>query len=263
MSSQTGTADMAITATYRGSRKHVLDWVSCPTFLTELLDLVRGVEVRVTRDSRWMPLGYQEPAEARLEEFGPGWNRLSPAWEDLQRWWLAHPKGANTPNWDIALGCEIGSQPALLLVEAKAHEAELSSQGKTAPNPQSDKSKANHEQIARAIDLARAGWSAAGHELQISRDTHYQLSNRLAFLWKLAQADIPTVLVYLGFTGDDEFMPGLVPFRDHQHWVDTFTAHAQAVMPRTIIENCLHLGPAPTWLLVRSRPVLELSRRGP
>jgi len=45
---------------------------------------------------------------------------------------------------------------------------------------------------------------------------HYQLSNRLAFLWRLAKADIPTVLVYLGCTGDQPFGTGVVPFRDHE-----------------------------------------------
>ena len=96
-----------MTATYRGSRKHVLDWVSRPTFVTELLALCRGVEVRVNRDSRWMPLSYKEPEEARLEEFGPRWYSLPSVWNELQDWWLVHKSGANTPNWDIALGCEI------------------------------------------------------------------------------------------------------------------------------------------------------------
>ena len=250
-----------MTATYRGSRKHVLDWVSRPTFVTELLALCRGFEVRVNRDSRWMPLSYKEPEEARLEQFGPAWNPLSPTWEALQDWWLLHRKGANTPNWDIALGCEILGKPGLVLVEAKAHETELDPRGKTPPDPRSEKSKANHEQIARAIDEARSGYSATGHEIQISRDTHYQLSNRLAFMWRLARADIPTVLVYLGFTGDQPIGAGVVPFRDHEHWAQAFETYSKPVMPRTMIENCLQLGPAPAWLLVRSRPVFEESTR--
>lgn len=250
---------MATTATYRGSRKHVLDWVSRPTFLPELLGLIRGVEVRINRDSQWLPLSYKNPEEARLEEFGPTWMPLLSVWEDLQDWWLIHRQGANTPNWDIALGCEIEGKPGLVLVEAKAHESELKAEGKSQPNPKSERSKANHDQIGRAIEEARLGWVDAGYSLGISRDTHYQLSNRLAFLWKLAQADIPTVLVYLGFTGDRAFMPGVVPFADHKHWVETFTRHAEPVMPKSKIETCLHLGPAPGWLLVRSREVLELS----
>ena len=74
---------MPPTATYRGSRKHVLDWVSRPTFLIELLQLVRGVEVRINRDSRWMPISYKEPAEARLDDFGPAWDCLCPAWSEI------------------------------------------------------------------------------------------------------------------------------------------------------------------------------------
>lgn len=251
-----------MTATYRGSRKHVLDWVSRPTFVTELLSLARGVDVRINSDSRWLPLSYKEPEEARLEEFGPAWDPLMPVWQEIQDWWLVHKKGANTPNWDIALGCEIRGQPGLILVEAKAHETELDTKGKSAPDPKSRKSKENHEQIGRAIEEARLGYSVAGHEVQISRDTHYQLSNRLAFLWRLAQSGIPTVLIYLGFTGDQAFSTSVTPFRDHEHWARCFGAYSEPVMPGTMIDNCLHLGPAPAWFIVRSRTILEQSPLG-
>jgi hypothetical protein len=32
---------------------------------------------------------------------------------------------ANTPNWDLVSGCQIGNRQGLILVEAKAHEGEL------------------------------------------------------------------------------------------------------------------------------------------
>ena len=41
---------------YRGSRKHVLDWVERPMFLPELLALARPAMVRLTPASIYMPL---------------------------------------------------------------------------------------------------------------------------------------------------------------------------------------------------------------
>jgi hypothetical protein len=32
---------------------------------------------------------------------------------------------------------------------------------------------------------------------------HYRFANRLAFAWKTASEGMPTILLYLGFTGDD------------------------------------------------------------
>jgi len=251
-----------MTANYRGSRKHVLDWVSKPTFVTELLSLAEGVDARVTKDSRWLPLSYKNPEEARLEEFGPEWLPGHPIWEELQHWWLVHPTNANTPNWDIALGCEIGGRPGLILVEAKAHETELDPRPKERSKPESDKSRANHDRIGEAIEQARDALRSCDSNVNVSRDTHYQLSNRVAFLWRLAQAGIPTVVIYLGFTGDHQFGKGVTPFRDHQHWVQKFCEYSEYVWPQTMVERRLDVAPVPSWFLVRSRDVIEPSPWG-
>lgn len=54
--------------------------------------------------------------------------------------------------------------------------------------------------------------------MTISRDSHYQFANRLGFAWKLASIGVPTVLVYLGFTGDDGIIDRGEPLRDADHW---------------------------------------------
>src|SRR5262245_35396167 len=115
---------------YRGSRKHVLDWVEQPTFVSDLLALADIASLSVSSKSRWMPRGYQKPAEARLETFGPAWLPNSSVWPTLRDWWLKQKVGANTPNWDIALGCEFDGDPGLILVEAKANTVELKEEGK-------------------------------------------------------------------------------------------------------------------------------------
>lgn len=83
---------------FRGSRKHVLDWTSRPEFCSELLQLVAPVDVRLAATSQWMPRGHRDPNEARLETFGPKVLPHKETWQRLRRWWLAHERGANTPN---------------------------------------------------------------------------------------------------------------------------------------------------------------------
>ena len=73
----------------------------------------------------------------------------------LKDWWLSVPRGANPPNWDIASTCTIGRKRGLLLIEAKAHETELSEAGKAEPDTLN--SNKNHQHIGNAIEQANAG----------------------------------------------------------------------------------------------------------
>jgi hypothetical protein len=243
---------------YRGSRKHVIDWTNRPTFPIELLELVAPVDCKLTRSSRWMPQGVIAPQEARLETFGPQFLE-SDAWRQLRQWWLVHEQGANTPNWDIAAGCEIEGRQGLILVEAKANVAELGLQGKPSPAADAVNSLANHTRISEAIADACAGLARVGVETSITSTTHYQLSNRLAFTWKLASLGIPTVLVYLGFLGDDGIRDVSEPLNDHNHWQSTFTQYAQSIVPVTAFEKRIDCGGAAAWFLVRSRQVIQSS----
>ena len=97
-------------------------------------------DVIIGGGDRWMPRGKpvqkednswdKTPArEARLDSltalFAPDAGCRKELGDQLRQWWLAVPRGANTPNWDIASTCTIKGQRGLLLVEAKAHSAEL------------------------------------------------------------------------------------------------------------------------------------------
>jgi hypothetical protein len=149
-----------------------------------------------------MPRGYSHPEEARLDTFGLAVLPDSRAWSALRPWWLAHEGGANTPNWDIAMSCEIEGRPGLVLVEAKANVPELGTAGKPLDAAASPASHDNHDRIGQAIAEANSGLRGIAPSISLSRNSHYQLCNRLAFSWKLASLGIPTVLVYLGFCGD-------------------------------------------------------------
>lgn len=178
---------------------------------------------------------------------------------NLRKWWLVHERGANTPNWDIAAGCEIEGRTGLILVEAKANVPELSVLGKPVEPKASTASADNHERIAIAITEACSGLQRLGAATTISRDSHYQLSNRVAFAWKLATLGIPTVLVYLGFTGDDGIADAGAPFSDKAHWETVFGQYAYSVVPRSIFEQRIDCVAAPVWFLLRSRRVIEVS----
>jgi hypothetical protein len=244
---------------YRGSRKHILDWTEQPDFIVQLLQTVQPVQVTLTEGSLWMPRGYRFPDEARLETFGPRFMAEDPAWQELRQWWLRHERGSNTPNWDLAIGCNIEDKPGLVLVEAKANKNELKTEGKSLGRGASTKSKENHNQIGIAISEARRSLCAIGIHNGIDRGTHYQLSNRIAFTWKLASLGIPTVLVYLGFLGDTGIENVAPQFTNHQDWTETFWAHANDIAPKAMFERRLEIGATPAWCLVRSRQVLEIS----
>lgn len=113
-----------------------------------------------------------------------------------------------------------------------------------------------------AIAEACAALQRVSPSTAISRDSHYQLSNRVAFAWKLANAGVPTVLVYLGFWGDDGLADVGAPFQSAAHWEADFTEHARSVVPMDLFEYRVECGAAPMWLLVRSRKVMAASVNG-
>lgn len=247
----------------RGSRKHVLDWVEQPSFLQELEALVAPAPCRIAPDANYLPRSHAKPAEARLDVFGRQVMPDHPVWDELRRWWLRHPKGANTPNWDLAVTCDIAEKPGLLLVEAKANVPELSEAGKAPARDDgrrgpvsAQRSAENAEQILAAIDSARSALEPRLPGICISRDRHYQLSNRLAFAWKLASYGIPTILLYLGFTGDTGLR---APLRDEAEWQAHFRSHLAAVCPSGIGEEPIRGGAAEFRVLCRARRVLEPS----
>jgi len=243
----------------RGSRKHVLDWTSQPRFLPELLASLQPAECRLGPASTWQPMGHRAPAEARLERFGPVALPGHGAWPALTTWWLRHARGANTPNWDIALSCEVEGRPGLVLVEAKANVPELSTAGKRQDFGVSERSAENHAQIGAAISEAQSALSSYVPGITIDRDRHYQLSNRLAFGWRLASLGVPIVLLYLGFTGDEGIRDVGEPFADDEHWQRVFRGHLMEVGAADLLSAPLDLGPAKLWVLSRSRLVLEQS----
>ncbi len=245
---------------HRGSRKHVLDWVERPEFASEFTQLLEPSGAVVLSDDNWMPLGHSNDEEARLDVHGSKLFGEALDWRDLWQWWLVHNGKANTPNWDVASTCSIGDRRGLVLVEAKAHTRELKLSGKRLESTASQRSVENHERIGEAIAEASSSLAALVPGVTLSRDSHYQLANRVAFSWKLASTGIPVVLVYLGFTGDAGISDVGEPLEDDSHWREVFADHASGVLPNEFLEHEIDCGAARMRMLVRSRPVLSPSR---
>lgn len=247
----------------RRSRKHVLDWVSLntPDFLASLNDIVGVAGATVTSSDRWMPSGYGNVLEAKLDELDGTWPHAEER-EALASWWLAHRKRANTPNWDFLSTAMIGNMKGLILVEAKAHATELDPKGKRFDEKTaSQASKENNVKIGKAITDANAGLNQLRPGFSISRGSHYQLSNRMAFGWKMATLGIPTVLVYLGFYGDTGIHNSARPLMSEQDWRQAMKDYAKGLLPDDFVEEAISkcavctCGNVPFAFLIRSRKV--------
>lgn len=254
---------------YRGSRKHVLEWVTSGQFRAELNEMLTPTGAIVGPDDHWQPSS-TTPDEAELSSFGPKY--LSAIRQsELLSWWLAHPDGAKTPTWDLLATCRIEGKQGLVLLEAKANHPELSPAGKLLrprrdpesglPLPIPPHSLANHEHIGRAIERAGAALATRVPGVSISRDRSYQVSNRLAFAWRATQFSVPTVLVFLGFIGDEGIDYVGPHFQSDACWQQHFKAHIKDLYPVECLEKRIDCGDAPMWVLLRSRPVTSMTVR--
>lgn len=175
--------------------------------------------------------------------------------EQLQSWWLAVSRGANTPNWDIASTCRINGERGLILVEAKAHEKEL-----TDPTNCGSTNPENIEQISKAISEANCHLQAicrlqleTKHDWSLSLWGHYQLSNRFAWSWKLASLGVPVVLVYLGFLDAcDMDSPSTTLFNSKTEWKRVLKTYCKDKIDNACWEQRLHFNDTPFIPVIRS-----------
>ena len=232
---------------------------------SRLTRLVNLADVMVSPGDKWMPYGKplkrkdgkwdKRPAnEAQLGNPKKPNNLVKPEiHQKLTNWWLAVRQGRmTTPNWDIASTCTIRGEPGLLLVEAKAHADELDPKGKRLDRTASSNSQENHRQIGWAIveasdDLALA----TGKPWGLSRNHHYQLSNRFAWSWKLASLGIPVVLIYLGFLNAQDMADKGSLFRSEAEWTRVLKDHSRDTVNETLWEEWLNIAGVPLVPLIR------------
>lgn len=238
----------------RGSkaRCHLLTHGSRECVAQRLTQLIEPWgEVRPT--DHWLPDGFDNPREARLGESAKLLDAARRA--ELRSWWLAVERGANTPNWDIASTCTIDGKHGLLLIEAKAHDKELRKEekGKDPADAKSEGSRANHDRIYQAINLANQGLEqATGKEWKLARDSRYQMSNRFAWTWKTVELGVPVILVYLGMLGADEMADQGLPLANAESWTSLVLSHSKPLFPDDIWNHSWMISGQPFIPLINS-----------
>lgn len=229
------------------------------TAAERLTTLVGMAGVSVSADDCWMPTGIPvlvapgkwDLAPAQEAKLGEDEGFLSPAHrQQVTDWWLEVVAKANTPNWDVASTCRIGGKPGLVLVEAKAHAAELSSAAK--PRPSTPNGEKNDRRTRAAMAEANDALNRILPGWRLSCDTHYQMTNRFAWAWKLASIGVPVVLVYLGFTRAAEMADRGDPFADGTSWEKTVREHSAGIAPPSVWDSPMRVGDASIACCIRS-----------
>lgn len=231
---------------FKGSRLRCLLLTSqAATEVANFLTSLVAPHASVSPTDHWAPGGFLEPDEAKLEEMSEFLPEENP--DELARWWLAKPGRANTPNWDLVSTCRINDRRGLILVEAKAHEDELADDRCGATDQE------NFRQIENAIGEATVAWNAIMPGFALSVNSHYQLSNRFAFGWKLASMHTPVILVYLGFLNAHEMKRKNRGFlENHAQWRSCVLEGSKGMIPEAAWDKTFDVEGTPLTVLIRS-----------
>jgi hypothetical protein len=207
----------------------------------------------------WLPRGFDLPAELELGK-ATGFTSEAHARataefisddqaREIRDWWLVHSGDARLPSWDIAAQATIEGREGLILIEAKAHDNELSPGGKRPSG------FANHERIGQAVSEANEALNLLCPGWDLKLHSRYQLVNRFAWAWKLASMGVPVVLIYLGFVQAIEMSDLGTPIRDRRDWERLMFAHSRGVVPPGAWEQRFVVEGTPFRALIRSTSV--------
>ena len=232
---------------FKGSRLRCLLLSHRPRrCVAEFLTALSGGNAQVSVEDKWAPDGFLSPNEAKLG-VTPGFLPKTQRTE-ITKWWLKNPGRANTPNWDLVSTANVGGRPGLLVVEAKSHEGEFSSDRCGATN------QANFQQIKKALEQANDAWNQHVPGFALSAESYYQLSNRFAFAWKLAELNVPVVLVYLGCLNAEE-MSGRRILSSHDAWRNCVVSRAGKTIPEAVWDRRFEFNGTPVTVMIRSADV--------
>lgn len=239
--------------TFKGSQSAMLELIDSGKHFTEFEKIINQINVQFSKSEVYMPKGSENHKEAELKDFLKNtiWSGLG---DMIRDWWLEEIRsGTRTPNWDFVSTCTINEQTGLLLVEAKAHWNELKADDRAGAKPNSK----NLFKIRSAIREAREEINkvTAPLSISISIDRCYQLSNRVAHAWWLANQGVPVILLYLGFLNRTEMSKNGKIFEDNNEWQKCFQAYASNVGADSFINNEINCGKSKFKLLCRSYPL--------
>ena len=179
----------------------------------------------VSADDCWMPEGFCQIEEAQLHKA----TKLLPQEQcnRLGKWWFAEQNECSrSPSFDIASTCTINGTEGMLLVEAKAHSAELK------VDDSANGSCANLTRIEECIQEANAKMAAQTKSVwALSHKHRYQIANRFAWSSKLTELGYHVILVYLGFLDAGEMR---IPFASHSEWESHVESYSKPVLPTEV-----------------------------
>lgn len=224
---------------HKGSKKHVLDLINSEDFIQSLNVILQPYNASITDRKTVQPKGKDDESEYGLQSFINNNNliELFPSLKNINSnfidWW--NPHGGKSSTWDMISLCQLDGKDAVLLVEAKAHKSEFTKAGKAKlKEGASIKAENNLINIEKRIKEACDNLNNKKPGFNISIDSHYQLSNRVAFAWQLKQLNIPVVLLYLGFIGDSDFND---KFKNEYDWKEVFTKYIKGIVPVDFINE--------------------------
>ena len=210
---------------------------------------------RVDPKAVCLPRGFEVLTEAQLHRKTGLLSASTPA--VLKAWWLGTASDTRrTPHWDIATTCVIGDrEDGVLLVEAKAHSVELIKEraGRKVEAPVTNDAQRTHVRIGEAIQEANAALTKeTGVPWALVRDRNYQMSNRFAWAWKLAELGTPVILVYLGFLHADEMVDKSPAFQNHAEWQALVRAESEDLFPFEVWNRAWNIQGVPLIPLIKS-----------
>lgn len=224
----------------KGSRRHMLDLVASPKFTAIINRLLEGTGACLAEPDCRHPKGRcneEDWTEEEIEDYLVTYPHLSGV-TIAADWWFPYKTNRNRrPTWDLISHITVEGKPGVLLVEAKAHVGELKEQdSKECPAKDKPRRMANDYSIRLRLCEASLGLTSLGiGAFQLSADSHYQLSNRLAYLHKLASSGVPTVLMYLGWLESPDWPTD--PLRNAQQWKDLVQGHVEGIAPLKFVES--------------------------
>lgn len=221
----------------KGSKQHVLDLIEREDFISTFNDILRPYNASIIDKKTVQPVGNDNIAEYGLQRFINERKLFEkfPSLNDFNFniWWS--PNGGKAPTWDMISLCQLDGKDAVLLVEAKAHKSEFAKSGKKRLDLEAtSQAKRNLKNIEDRIKEACDSLNKNYKTFNISTDKYYQLSNRIAFAWKLKQLNVSVILIYLGFTCDADFNDS---FEDHVHWEKEFNNYIKDSIPINFVNN--------------------------
>ncbi len=212
----------------KGSQKHMFDLINSKKVIDVFNEKLSHIDVQISSEKDYYLPNEINLSESQLTVFLKSQYNEEIS-QKLRIWWLGDSNKGKLPTWDFISTCTINGARGLLLVEAKAHVSELSKSGKYVRKDASQESITNHSKITHAINESNLDIRETYPRINISVDRCYQLSNRIAFSWWLAQHGIPVVLVYLGFLKANDMENKYKVFTNTQEWNKYLDKHLKVV----------------------------------